>query len=106
MQEVRSGRIAYAILSEGGLPGVRPKLHAIPWSALTLDRTEKRFYVDVAAQRIKEDPGFDKDHWPSMADLQWAAAIHEYYNHDPYWEAGPPVLGLTTRPVHGEPAVG
>ncbi|CAL8480907.1 PRC-barrel domain-containing protein [Caballeronia sp. S22] len=32
MLEVRSGRIAYAILSEGGLPGVRPKLHAIPWS--------------------------------------------------------------------------
>ncbi len=27
--------------------------------------------VSIAAQRVKEDPGFDKDHWPSMADTAW-----------------------------------
>jgi sporulation protein YlmC with PRC-barrel domain len=43
MLDVRSGRIAYAVLSEGGFLGMGTKLHAIPWSALTLDTAEKCF---------------------------------------------------------------
>src|SRR5258707_9031396 len=68
MLDVRGGRIAYAVLSEGGFLGMGSKLHAIPWNALTLDTAEKCFYVDIAAQRLKGDPGFDKDRWSSMAD--------------------------------------
>ena len=37
MLDVRSGRVAYAVLSSGGILGIGDKLHAIPWSALTLD---------------------------------------------------------------------
>ncbi|HVE05796.1 MAG TPA: PRC-barrel domain-containing protein [Paraburkholderia sp.] len=87
MLDVRSGRIAYAVLSEGGFLGMGTTLHAIPWSALTLDTAEKCFYVDIAAQRIKDDPGFDKDHWPSMADTTWGTQMHQYYNRTPYWDA-------------------
>lgn len=53
MLDVRSGRIAYAVLAEGGFLGMGSNLHAIPWSALTLDTDEKCFVVDIAAQRIK-----------------------------------------------------
>lgn len=87
MLDVRGGRVAYAVLSEGGFLGMGTNLHAIPWSALTLDTDEKCFRVSLAAQRIKEDPGFDKDHWPSMADAAWGTTIHQYYNRDPYWSA-------------------
>jgi sporulation protein YlmC with PRC-barrel domain len=87
MLDVRSGRIAYAVLAEGGFLGMGSKLHAIPWSALTLDTDEKCFRVDIPAQRIKDEPGFDKDHWPSMADIQWGTTVHQYYNRDPYWSA-------------------
>ena len=62
-------------------------LHAIPWSALTLDTDEKCFFVDITAEQIRNEPGFDKDHWPSMADAQWGATVHQYYNRDPYWSA-------------------
>lgn len=85
MLDVRSGRIAYAVLSEGGFLGMGTTLHAIPWNALTLDTAEKCFRVDIAAQRIKDDPGFDKDHWPSMADETWGTQLHQYYNRQPYW---------------------
>ncbi|WP_322102623.1 PRC-barrel domain-containing protein [Paraburkholderia sp. J41] len=85
MLDVRSGRVAYAVLSEGGFLGIGDKLHAIPWSSLTLDTAEKCFRVDIAAQRIKDDPGFDKDHWPSMADQAWGTQLHEYYGREPYW---------------------
>ncbi|MEI6000575.1 PRC-barrel domain-containing protein [Paraburkholderia bengalensis] len=85
MLDVRSGRVAYAVLSEGGFLGMGSNLHAIPWSALTLDTDQKVFRVDITAQRIKDEPGFDKDHWPSMADETWGTQMHQYYNRDPYW---------------------
>jgi sporulation protein YlmC with PRC-barrel domain len=85
MLDVRGGRVAYAVLSEGGFLGMGTTLHAIPWSALTLDTDEKCFRVDITAEQIKNEPGFDKDHWPSMADTQWATTVHQYYNREPYW---------------------
>lgn len=85
MLDVRGGRIAYAVLSSGGFLGMGDTLHAIPWSALTLDTDDKCFVLDVSAERIKSAPGFDKDNWPSMADTQWGATVHEYYNRQPYW---------------------
>src|SRR5450432_1502767 len=37
MLDVTTGRIAYAVLTFGGVFGIGTKLFAIPWSALTLD---------------------------------------------------------------------
>jgi hypothetical protein len=68
MLDVRGGRIAYAVLSSGGFLGMGHTLYAIPWSALTLDTGEKCFRLDIAAERIKNAPGFDKDHWPALSD--------------------------------------
>lgn len=85
MLDVRSGRIAYAVLSEGGFLGMGTTLHAIPWGALTLNVDEKLFLVDLMADEIKNSPGFDKDHWPLMADPMWGTSLHEYYHREPYW---------------------
>ena len=86
MLDVRSGRIAYAVLSFGGFLGMGSKLFAIPWSALTLDAKEKRFVLNVSKEKLENAEGFDKDHWPSMADMTWAVRVHEYYDVVPYWE--------------------
>src|SRR4030081_2804878 len=66
MLDVTSGRIAYAVLSFGGFLGMGTKLFAIPWPALALDAGEERFILGVSKDRLKNAPGFDKDHWPSM----------------------------------------
>ena len=29
--------------------------------------------------KLKNAPGFDKDHWPSMADKSWATDVHTFY---------------------------
>lgn len=86
MIDVPSGRVAYAVLSSGGLLGVGDKLFAIPWGALTLDADRKCFVLNVEKQRLRDAPGFDKDHWPSMGDLRWATSIYEYYDTRPYWD--------------------
>ena len=86
MLDVRSGRIAYAVLAAGGFLGIGEKYFAIPWRALTLDTDRKCFILDVDKQRLQSAPGFDKDHWPSMADQSWASQVHSYYGTAPYWE--------------------
>ena len=79
MLDMRSGKVAYAVMSSGGVLGLGHKLFAVPWEALTLDTEHKRFTMDVAKERIDNAPGFDTDHWPDMADQQWAQQIHGYY---------------------------
>ena len=59
MLDVRSGRIAYVVMSSGGFLGIGDKLFAIPWSALTLDTDRACFVLNVDVQRIKDAPGFD-----------------------------------------------
>ena len=79
MIDMSSGRIAYAVLSIGGVLGMGDKLFAVPWRALALDTTNKRFTLNVPKDRLKEAPAFDKNNWPSMADKAWATGVHRFY---------------------------
>jgi sporulation protein YlmC with PRC-barrel domain len=87
MLDVYTGRIAYAVMSSGGFLGIGDKLLAIPWNALTLDTDRKCFLLSVPAETVKNAPGFDKDHWPAMADPAWASELHGYYGSSPYWSS-------------------
>lgn len=71
MIDVRSGRVAYAVLSFGGVLGIGNKLFAIPWDSLTLDAERRCFVLDIARERLEHSPGFDKSHWPSMPGPGW-----------------------------------
>jgi sporulation protein YlmC with PRC-barrel domain len=104
MLDVRSGRIAYAVLSSGGFLGIGDKLLAIPWSALTLDTVQKCFVLSLTAERVKNAPGFDKNHWPSMADATWATSIHQYYGREPYWGNGRPLPRYGVSDIPPEPS--
>src|SRR4029077_11693926 len=83
MLDMRSGKVGYAVLSFGGFLGMGEKLFAVPWNALTLDTKNKRFVLNVEKDRLKGAPGFDKNHWPDMADQSWAREIHSYYGIKP-----------------------
>lgn len=82
MLDMRTGKISYAVLSYGGFLGVGEKLFAVPWQVLKLDTENKRFILNVDSAKLDSAPGFDKDHWPNMADPTWANSIHSYYGTD------------------------
>jgi sporulation protein YlmC with PRC-barrel domain len=79
MLDISRGTIAYAVLSFGGLLGINDKLFAVPWNSLALDVDNKWFVLNVDKERLKKAPGFDKHHWPAMADPAWAAEVSAYY---------------------------
>jgi PRC-barrel domain len=86
MLDVRRGQIAYAVLSFGGTSRMGDKLFAVPWSALILDTDRECFVLDILKERLENAPGFDQDHWPSMADPGWQSEIDRYYGARSYWE--------------------
>jgi sporulation protein YlmC with PRC-barrel domain len=83
MIDMRSGQVAYAVLSFGGILGIGEKLFAVPWEALQLDTVNKRFVLDVSKDRLESAPGFDADAWPDMTDVSWSIQIHNFYGTDP-----------------------
>src|ERR1043165_1367051 len=86
MIDIPSGKVAYAVLSFGGVLGMGNKLFAVPWSVLEVDEDEKCFVLDVDKETLKGAPGFDKNNWPDMADTAWGTEIFRHYNATPYWE--------------------
>ena len=80
MINVGDGRVQYAVLSFGGFLGMGDKMFAIPWESLALDSENKRFYLNIDKDRLKDAPGFDKSHWPNMADARFQSSISSYYN--------------------------
>jgi sporulation protein YlmC with PRC-barrel domain len=79
MINVHDGHIDYAVLSYGGVFGLGDKLFAVPWKALAIDIDNKRFVLNISKHKLRDAPGFDKDHWPAMADPKWVGHVHGYY---------------------------
>ena len=86
MIDIPSGRVAYAVLSFGGILKIGNKLFAVPWEALSVDEDEKCFVLEVDQRTLETAPGFDKSNWPDMADPTWGSQIFAHYGITPYWE--------------------
>lgn len=79
MLDTLSGTVVYAVVAAGGFLGMGSKLFAVPWKALKMDAANKRFTLDISKERMKDAPGFDKDHWPDMADPSWNKEVRNFY---------------------------
>jgi uncharacterized protein YrrD len=86
MIDCDSGRVAYVVMSSGGFLGMGNKLFAIPITAMTLDRDNHCLRMDASKKTFENAEGFDKDHWPDMADPRWESQVHRSFNTHPWWE--------------------
>jgi len=80
MIDTASGEVQYAVLSFGGWLGMGEKLFAVPWKAFRVDTANQCLVLDVPKERLKNAPGFDKDHWPDFADNTITTQISNYYH--------------------------
>jgi sporulation protein YlmC with PRC-barrel domain len=79
--DMSKGAVVYAALDFGGFLGVGDKLFAVPWSAFRCESNDKEKFLvlDTTKERLEKAPGFDKSHWPDMADPAWSHDIDNYY---------------------------
>ena len=105
MLDMSPGQVAYAVLAFGGFLGMGEKLFAVPWQALHLDTVNHRFVLDVEKERLKTAPGFNKDAWPDMSDMNWANQVHTFYGTDPN-RSGAPSMGPGSTMMAGGTGLG
>jgi len=86
MLDTEVGRIAYVVMASGGFLGLGERLFAIPWSSLRLDPDRECLVLDMAKSRFDAVQGFDKNHWPDMAQHEWQLDLHRHYGARPYWD--------------------
>lgn len=64
--DVQSGKIAYAVLSVGGLFGAGDKLVALPLESLTPQPGGDYFVIDADKDRLSQSAGFNAEDWPNL----------------------------------------
>jgi hypothetical protein len=79
MIDTASGKVAYGVLSFDGVLGVGNKLFAVPGDAFRVDPENERLVLDVPKDRLKDAPGFDADHWPNLADPNVAGEVNRRF---------------------------
>jgi sporulation protein YlmC with PRC-barrel domain len=74
-----SGRVSYLVLDFGGFLGFGNKYFAVPWHSFTYNPNEDCFILNVEKERLKDAPGFDKDHWPDFVAPEVISQISTFY---------------------------
>ncbi len=79
--DIETGRVAYAVLSFGGIFGFRDKFFAVPWEDFSFVHDEKQHYfvVDTSREKLENLPGFDKQDWPDVANSDWDREVDSHY---------------------------
>ncbi len=93
MIDLKSGCIAYVVLSYGGLLTIKRKMFALPLGAFLIEdpagfieRRERKFVLNLPKEALKESEGFDEDNWPETPDFDWLRRIYARYGFRSYWE--------------------
>jgi sporulation protein YlmC with PRC-barrel domain len=79
MVDWRQDRLAYAILSFGGILGMGEKWFVIPLDQLTLDPLNQRLVVAIEPERLQNAPGYDPNVLPDTSDPNWDEEIRNYW---------------------------
>lgn len=84
----RTGKVAYAILSFGGVLGVGEKHQPLPWSILRYDIEQGGYVVPITQEFLALAPKLNISELSGWDDTDGRQALHDYYaaqGGTPYW---------------------
>jgi len=85
MFDPETNRIAFVIVSFGGILGLTDKWLAIPAEVLRWDTLNKKFILEVPRETLEKAKGLDKGKWPEEVDLSWMEEVYTCFGCRPYW---------------------
>jgi hypothetical protein len=77
MLDKEAGKVAYAIMSHGGLLGAGEKYHPLPWSMLRYDMEKNGYIVPLDRAQLQDAPTLD--HTEIYGDDAWQQIVHNHY---------------------------
>ena len=85
MIEKRSGKVAYAVMSFGGILGLGEEYYTLPWGVLTYNTALDAYAVDLSEDQLRGAPRRTAEGHDASYDREWEEHVHRYYNATPYW---------------------
>ena len=79
MVNKRSGQVAYAVMSFGGLLGMGGTYYPLPWNALTYDTNQGGYVVDVDKNRLGSAPSYRSGEDPFSSDAGYGSRVRTYW---------------------------
>jgi sporulation protein YlmC with PRC-barrel domain len=77
MLDKETGKVAYAIMSHGGILGAGERYHPLPWSILRYDLEKGGYIVPLDKAQLEEAPTLD--HTEIYGDDAWQQIVHSHY---------------------------
>ncbi|MDW9434492.1 PRC-barrel domain-containing protein [Sinorhizobium meliloti] len=82
--EKRGGRVAYAVMSFGGVLGIGHEHYPLPWEMLDYNTDLSGFQVNITKEQVEGAPRY-----PAGQDYDWSPEsgrrVYDYYGIAPYW---------------------
>ncbi len=88
MLDLRTGRLAYGVVTLDHAPDWSEHVIAIPWNAMHLDSDAAHLCVNALRDWIERAPSMQADAMPNLLDHECAVLIHSFFGTKPYWETG------------------
>ena len=86
MIEKESGKVAYAVLSFGGILGIGDDHYPLPWNALKFDQSLGGYRTNLSESQIKDAPKYGRSDTWDWNDNQRSRAVNDY--------SGVPLTGI------------
>lgn len=74
----RSGRVAYAVMTFGGMMGIGTSHYPLPWSSLDYDTSKGGYVVDITKEQLKDAPSHGAGDDP-FADPGYGRRVSDYW---------------------------
>lgn len=75
-----NGRVAYAVVSFGGLFGIGSRYYPLPWEMLRYDQNQGGYVVDIDRDRLDAAPSYeDEDLGASSSEPDWSKRVDDFY---------------------------
>ena len=81
----RSGQVAYALLSFGGVLGVGSHIYPIPWESLDYAVDLDGYRVEMSREQLQHAPRMSLDDTDRPIDREHAEEVRSYYGAMPWW---------------------
>lgn len=82
----RSGRVAHAVLSVGGVLGMGGEYHTVPWDKLDYDTDLNGYRLDVTEEQLKNAPTFRENDTGKLYDRSYEERVYSHYGSTPYYD--------------------
>jgi sporulation protein YlmC with PRC-barrel domain len=82
----QSNSILFSVMSFGGVLGVGEKYHPVPWAALTYDKSEDAYIVNLTKDQLKAAPADTLEELTRDDGLAYRDRAFDFYKAPRYWE--------------------